>query len=322
MRPSTARRGLPPEASTHGTLLQMDEYVRQQARDRHGLVLAQALGAHPARAAERAGLVRLRVNAYVAGTQPRDIATLLEAVRFTAGPRRWAVLGAGALWLYGLEDRPDQLSLGIQQGHKLTLLDPRVRVRRVADRLLVGTRTRRGWPVVAPEVAAIGVAGSRSVVDTRTLVEDLVRARHTTLARLRARCYRGVKGSARMRKTCDELAGGSLDADVRRLRTALELRGVTGLEVEVRFEASDGGVAYGDLFHVASRTLIEVDGFLSHGRRDQFRADRRRDRWVRREHGAHTLRVDVLEIREDLDRLVDELLWFLLPPVTARLATA
>lgn len=294
----------------------MDESTRARARRRSGVVLAPDLGSHAARTARREGLQVVRPGAWLAGTQPLDLWTALEAVRHTTGERVWAVMGEAALWLYGVRDRPSRAVVGTPLGHKLAVAAP-LEHRRVADRLLLGRRTRKGMAVVALEVAVVQFAAEHGDDTTRTLVEDVVRDRRTTLSRLRARCYRGIKGSARVRRVCDDLAGGSMDADVRRLVAALETRGVTGLEVEVRIEGDDGELAYGDIRHKASNTLVEVDGFLTHAQRDQFRKDRRRDRWMRRVHRTTTLRVDVLEIREDLDALADEIAGFLLLPTEA-----
>ena len=111
-----------------------------------------------------------------------------------------------------------------------------------------------------------------------------------------------------------------MDADVRRLKAALEQRGVDGLETEVRFTNRDGASAYADLFHRATLTAFEVDGLVEHSRRARFRADRRRDRWMHHEHHVSTLRIDVLEIREDLDALADELAECVLAPPRRRTA--
>ena len=95
------------------------------------------------------------------------------------------------------------------------------------------------------------------------LLEPLLRQRRTTIVRLRARCRRGLDGSAAVRRAVDELAGGSLEKAVRRLRMALEARGIAGLEPEVRFTNEAGASCYADLLHEASRKLVEVDGFLN-----------------------------------------------------------
>ena len=297
----------------------MDEKTAAKARARKGVVVGAELGGHPGRTAARSSLRPVRPGAYVAETQPLDVPVLLAAVKLTAGDRLWVVMGAGALWLYGFRACPDQLVLGVPLGHKLAVVSE-VTVRRVADAVLTGHRPRGGCRVVALEIAVIQVAAKRPAAEVRQLVEELVRGRHTTLARLRARCRKGLSGSARVRAVCDELAGGSMDADVRRLKAALEARGVEGLEPEVRFTNAAGASAYADLLHRPTVTVIEVDGFVEHTRRERFRADRRRDRWLRAQHGVLTLRVDVLEIREDLDALVDDLVWFLQPPSSSSAA--
>lgn len=290
----------------------MDSSAARSARGRRGVVLAQDLGTHPRRAAVRAGLVQVHPGAFVAETQPIDVPMLLAAVRSTRGDRNWVVMGAAALWLHGVARCPDSLLLGVPLGHKLDAAPP-VLVRRVAASVLRASRPLRGVDVVALEVAVIQVARTAGHDEVRDLVEDLVRSRRTTLTRLRARCRRGFGGSTRVRAVCDELAGGSMDADVRRLQRALESLGVTGLEPETQFTNAQGTTAYADLLHRPTMTVIEVDGMVAHLVRERFRADRRRDRWMRREHGATTLRVDVLEVREDVEALAAELAWFLLP---------
>jgi very-short-patch-repair endonuclease len=125
-----------------------------------------------------------------------------------------------------------------------------------------------------------------------------------------------------VRRACDELVGGSLDAAVRRLRQALEARGVTGLVCEARFTSSDGASCYGDLWCPAARTLVEVDGCLTHAVRERLRADRRRGRWMLRDHGIATLRVEVADLGPGLDVVADELAVVLLARSTARGAHA
>ena len=294
----------------------MDDGVRRKARARKGVVLASDLGDHPRRAATRDELVEIHPGAYVASTQPVDVSVLLAAVRAADGDRDWAAMEETALWLYGLRDLPDELVVGVPLAHKLAVRPP-AKTRRVAASVLRGSRWWKSVRVVALEIAILQGASCRSDDETRTLVEGVVRGRRTTLVRLRARCRRGLKGSARVRRVCDALAGGSIDRDVQRLKVALEARGVTGLEVEVRFESETGASAYADLLHRATMTLIEVDGYLTHALRERFRADRRRDRWMHAVHKATTLRVDVLEIQEDLDALADQLAAMLLPPTIA-----
>jgi hypothetical protein len=162
--------------------------------------------------------------------------------------------------------------------------------------------------VVDLEVAVIQAAVGRAPAAVVELLEPLLRERRTTVVRLRARCRRGVEGSAAVRRAVDELVGVSLDRSVRHLRRALEARGVTGLRTEVRFTSAAGASCYGDLLHEPTMTLVEVDGFLSHAVRERFRADRRRDRWMRRDHAVTTIRVDAAEVWEDVDALADELL--------------
>jgi len=242
----------------------------------------------------------------VAVTQPVDLAVHLEVLRSVWGGRDVYATGATALWLHGAGERPERLVVAVPQTGELAARMP-VQVRRLAPRVLEGWRVRQGIKVVALEIAVIQVAATTTQEQTVALVEELVRSRRTTLVRLRARCRRGLAGSAKVRAACDLLTGGSIDADVRRLHRALVARGITSLQLEVRFESGAGASAYADLYDPETKTAIEVDGRLSHTTKEQFRVDRRRDRWLRRQHGVTTLRVDVSETREDLDALADEL---------------
>jgi hypothetical protein len=156
-------------------------------------------------------------------------------------------------------------------------------------------------------MAAVQACAKRSHDEVVALLEPLLRERRTTVTRLRGRCRRGLDGSAAVRRAVDTLVGGSMDSAVRALRAALEQRGVTGLQTEARFTNAAGASCYGDLWHEPSRTLLELDGFLTHAVRDRFRADRRRDRWMRREHGVTTYRIDVAEVWECLEALADEI---------------
>jgi hypothetical protein len=273
---------------------------------RHGLVLREELGSQPSRAARSAGLRALHPGTYLARTQPVDVAVHLAAVATRWGHRDVFVLGRGALWLHGYGECPDALVLGVPQSRELVTAEG-VTVRRLAPAVLAGWRWRHECKVVALEVAVVQIAGEEPYDEVRQLVEELVRSRRTTLSRLRSRCRRGVKGSAALRRVCDELSGGSMDHDVRRLHDALVQRGTTDWEVEARFVGAGGRSAYADLLHRPTMTAVEVDGLLSHATREQFRTDRRRDRWLRKEHGVTTLRVDVTEIRQDVEAVADEL---------------
>jgi hypothetical protein len=271
------------------------------------VVPGTALGAHPSRAAASSELELVQPRVYLAATQPLDGPVLVEAVRRSVRVRH-AFLSSAAIWLHGAGPPPasDAVLVGIPHSTRLRLESP-VTVRRVSDDVLAGVRTRSGCQVVDLQMAAVQRCGELDRPDVAALLEPLLRERRTTVVRLRGRCRRGLSGSAAARNAIDELVGGSLDRSVRPLRRALEARGVTGLQCEVRFTSEDGARCYGDLWCPAARTLVEVDGFLSHAVRARSRADRRRDRWMVRDHGITTLRVDVAEVFGDLDALADEL---------------
>ena len=274
------------------------------ARAERGVVPAALLGDRPSREAGRRRLVIVQPRVYVAVTQPVGAEEQVAAVRASARGR-YAFLGSTALWLYGVAERPEVVEVGVPHATRWRARGP-VLVRRVAPSVLDGARCMRGSSVVALEVAVVQSAapGGRPALP---LVEQVLRNHATTIPRLRARCRRGVAGSAAVRRAVDELAGTSLDAAVRRLRDALAARGVHGLRTEVRFVSAAGASAYADLLDEASGTVVEVDGFVSHTERPRFRSDRRRDRWLHAEHGLVTVRVDAGETLDDLDAVADEI---------------
>lgn len=276
-----------------------------QARERQGVVPLSDLGSHAARDAPGQGLRRVQLRAYLAQTQPYDLPAQLASLAVTH-PEGWWLRAASALWVYGVADTPEHLEVGIELSSELVVRPP-VTVRRLSPSVLAGSRVVAGSPVVALEVAAIQWAYGRPHADVLRMVEKLLRERRTTAVRLRARLGRGIAGSTAVRRALAELLGGSLDRDVRRLKHALERLGVTGLECEVRFVSASGASAYADLLHRPTMTLVEVDGALDHARLDRFLTDRRRDRWMLRDHGARTLRVDAREVRRDVDALAREL---------------
>ena len=289
-----------------------------RARAAQGVVPSADLGPRPARAAARHGLVPLQPRVRVACTQPITPEVLVAAVaQSVTGP--YALVGPTALWWHGVAPAPDVVHVGVPHGTRFRALPP-LRVHRLAPSVLRGRRTVRGVEVVALEVAVLQSCAGTPAAEARRLLEVVLRERRTTVPRLRARCRRGLAGSAAVRAGIDELAGTSLDAAVRRLAAALALRGVHGLRTEVRFVSAGGASAYADLLDEASRTVIEVDGYLSHVERQRFLADRRRDRWLLAQHELHTVRVDVQETLDGLDALADELAALLLSRRSVRLA--
>lgn len=281
-----------------------------QALQQAGLLTNAQLGDHPARTAARSRLVVVQPRVWIAATQPVGVVEqALAVMQSVQGPH--ALLDLSALWRYGLAEPPEVLRLGVRESTRYRVRPPTT-VRRVAGHLLEGRRLVAGSWVVALEVALVQAAGVLAHGELRSLVEDVLRRRRTTLPRLRARLRRGLKGSAALRTVLDELVGTSLDGAVRELCAALEARGVTGLRTEVRFVNAAGASAYADVLDEAAATILEVDGFLTHVERQRFRADRRRDRWLHHEHGLLTLRVDVQEVTDALETTADELAAILL----------
>lgn len=286
----------------------MDDDLRARAHARGGLLLPAEVGG--VRAARRQGLVLVQPGVLAAQTQPLDTATIVRAVQLSVVGEHWFA-GRTALWLYGAAAPPPLVEVAVRDTRQLVLAAP-VRVRRLAPALLRSTRVLDGRPVVGLETAVVQSAESREV-DVLAMVEEVLRHRVTTHDRLLRRCRRGVAGSAALRRALEVVADGDLELLKRRLRTALQAAGVTGLRGEVQVRSASGAVAYLDLVHDASGNVVELDGWATHSERGRFLADRRRDRWVRREHGLVTTRVAADEARADLPAVVAELLPLLLP---------
>lgn len=283
----------------------MDPLLRATALDRHGLLLAQET--RGLTAGERRALVVVQPRVLVAATQPLDLATCVAAAEQSA--QDLVLAGLTALWAYGVVPAAGQrvVDVAVPDTRQVVLLPP-VRVRRLARSLLTGVRSAGGHRVVALEVAVVQAAEDLSPPELLGLVEEVLRQRRTTLTRLYARCRRGVAGSAALRRLLDELTDGAVDRGPRLLRRALEACGVSGLESEVPLRSASGATAYVDLLHRRSGHALEVDGWLTHSRRERFLADRRRDRWLRSEHGLTTIRIAAEEVERRCDDVVTELL--------------
>lgn len=282
----------------------MDPHLRQTALERQGLLLAAEARLLPA--GQRRALVAVQPGVLVAATQPLDLATAVAAVERSAP--RVVLAGQTALWAYGVlaAADPPVVDVAVPDTQQLVLLPP-ARVRRLAPSLLTGARHVDGHRVVSLETAVVQAAERLPTATLLAVVEEVLRQRLTTVARLRAGCRRGVAGSAALRRLLSGMDDGAVDRAPRVLRRALEAVGVDGLESEVLLRSAEGAAAYVDLLHRRSRHAVEVDGWLTHSRPERFLADRRRDRWLRREHGLTTVRVAAVEVEHRLDAVVAEL---------------
>lgn len=277
----------------------------ETARSNHGLILSSQLGSTPGRAAARRHLVLAQPRVYIAETQPVGPTEQVAAVRESV-QSAYAFLGDTALWLYDLAGPPEVVQAGVPHATRFRALPP-ARIRRVAPAVLRGRRPLSSGYVVALEIAIIQAAARRPPEAVLTILENALRGRRTTMPRIRSRLRRGVAGSAAVRVGLDKLAGTSLDAAVRSLKGALEGLGVLGLETELHFRSTTGASAYGDLVDKQSRTVVEVDGYLTHVERARFKADRKRDRWLVAQHDYLTLRVDAAETVDGLEEVATEL---------------
>lgn len=290
--------------------------LRARAHARHGLLLRREVD--DLRSARRQGLVLVQPRIFAAQTQPLDAAAVVEAVQLSVTGEHWFA-GRTALWLYGAGPAPTTIDVGVRDTRQLVLAAP-VRVRRLAPSLLRSTRVLDDRPLVGLETAVVQSAGSAEV-DVLVVVEDVLRRRLTTHERLLFSCRRGVAGSATLRTALEVVSDGDLELLKRRLRAALVAAGVSGLRSEVPLRSSTGALAYLDLLDEASANAVELDGWQTHSLRSRFVADRRRDRWVRREDGIVTTRVAADEVRADLPAVVDELLpLFAVPAAQGRSA--
>jgi hypothetical protein len=217
----------------------------------------------------------------------------------------FALLSGAALWAHGQGPVPDLVEVGVALTRGLALASPVV-PRRLAPTTLRQIVVRRGLPVVPIEMAAVQRCSRLSDAEAMTLVERLLRARATTPDRLRTACARGREGSRAVRAALVAVDGGDLELQKRRLRAGLVAAGIQGLRSEVHLASAAGASCYLDLLHEPSRKALELDGGY-HDLPGQRRIDRRRDRWVAREHGIEVIRVADEEVRRDLDQIVQEL---------------
>jgi len=275
------------------------------ALERHGVVDLAELGSNPVRTARRHGLVLLQGSAAVAETQPAGPIQHMHAAALVVPPPR-ALLSEAALWAHGWGELPDLVEIGVEDTRGLAVRAPVVG-RRVAAATLVGAVVRRGLPVAQLETAVVQACVRLADPQAVQLVERLLRGRGTTPDRLRTACRRGFDGSRKVRAALEVLDGGDLELQKRRLRAALSAAGVTDLRSEVRLVSKAGASCYLDLLHDPSRQAFEIDGGY-HDLPGQRTVDRRKDRWVRREHGIQIIRIADEEIRRDLAGIVAELL--------------
>ena len=282
----------------------------QRAQTASGLLTSRDLGRHAFRCASRGGLVLVQPRTFAAATQPLGVEEQVAAVRASVRGT-YAFVDLTALWIHGVRARPAVVRVGVPHATRYRVRPP-VELTRIAPHLLRGARELNGSRVVALEVALVQAAARLDRPGFAAVLEDVLRRRLTTIPRLRARCGRGITGSAALRAAVDALVGMSLDGAVRALVAALTTRGVTGLRVEVRFVNAAGASAWADVLDEAGQTVLEVDGFLSHAERARFKTDRRRDRWMHAEHELTTFRIDVAEIADDLEALADEVASLLL----------
>jgi very-short-patch-repair endonuclease len=295
----------------------VDNDLAKTARDRSGLVLSAEItdGQHLGRAAARRHLTGVQPGVWVADTQPVTAPVLIDALRLSVRGE-YAVVGAAALWLYGVADEPSAIVVGVPHRTELVLAPP-LQVTRISPWMMAGARSRGGVQVVRFEVAVIQAAAKRSNKAVLALLERVLRDRRTTEARLRATLRQGFEGSAVVRRALESVRGGALEREVRELRAALAGRGLHALKVEHRFVNAAGEVCYADLYDEETGTAIEVDGYVWHTDRTRFRADRKRDRWLAGERGVRVLRVDADEVDTDLAALADELVAVLRPAKAA-----
>jgi very-short-patch-repair endonuclease len=284
----------------------VDPLAIAAALEQAGAVDLAALGSNPHRSARRHGLVLVQPRVALAATQPVGARELMYAVAASV-PEPRALLSGAALWAHGQGPLTAVVEIGVVGTRGLTVRSPVV-PRRLAPATLVGVVVRRGLPVVPLEMAVVQRSATLTDPQVLVLVERVLRARATTTAA----CRRGLAGSRPVRAALVVLDGGDLELQKRRLRAALVAAGVGQLRSEVRFVSRSGASCYVDLLHEPSRKAVELDGGY-HDLPAQRQVDRRKDRWLRRDHGIEVLRVADEEVRRDVAAVAAELLPELLP---------
>lgn len=135
------------------------------------------------------------------------------------------------------------------------------------------------------DLAAVAPPGVVDVALDVAVASRLVaiRSLDSMLAQARAR---GVPGITQLRRSIAEYAAGAVPASIleRRMESLLRSYGLTGAAREL--PVGPGGQYRADFAFARAKVLVEVDGFRTHGSRDAFQEDVRRqnrlvcERWT------------------------------------------
>jgi hypothetical protein len=164
-----------------------------------------------------------------------------------------------------------------------------------------------GHPVTWVADVAVQCASEIERDDLLQMVEFAVRTRRTTLDKLRSACRRGVAGSSNLRDVWAELSSEGIDRWMRRLVRLLTTAGLPKPTLEAPIYDGSLRRALLDGLWEALQLALEVDDWETHGSRDAQERDRRRDRWLLREHGITTVRVTPREIRDSPNDVVRDI---------------
>lgn len=237
---------------------------------------------------------------------PLDLHARLSAAKLSiGGDVTFAGATAAAIWAVPGSSPPERLHVvvGAKRNVRSTEF---VRIQR-QDNLLVSTFTRGGWPVVALEAAVVGMAPEVTFVDLADAVQELLRRRRTTTARLLSWTGRGVLGSPVVRAAVAVAGDGYQSKWERRLAGHLALPDRPRPKPQFRVVAPDSLVAYVDLAFPDVLLAVEIDGYVAHSRPAASRYDRVRQNALVAKLEWTVLRYTPYEIATAPGRLVAEI---------------
>lgn len=137
-----------------------------------------------------------------------------------------------------------------------------------------------GLPVTTRSRTVLDCVGTRPRASARALFERGFQRGWFTLTDLDRRLERekGRAGNVILRQLREEIAPGAQAEFERRFHRLLRAHGLTGWIPQYPVVTPTGGLVHADIAFPGARLIIELDGWSTHGTRDRFRADRKRDR--------------------------------------------
>jgi len=229
------------------------------------LALGHTRGSITRRLATREWLAVHRAVYRVAALGP-DAGTELWAAHLAVPGS--AVAGAGALWRYGLLDRPTRPALVVATSWAGA--SPRGALMTRSSQALSSSQSLRGMQVVGLPVALTQLLAAGHP-DGPDLLDRAIQLRTVSLAAVADAASALGPGGRRARSVVAAAADGAASHAERVLLRALRAAGVTGLVPNARVGRWVLDIAFPD-----AMVAVEVDGWAHHHAGDRFQRDRTR----------------------------------------------